>query len=198
VDETRWRRPGPWPLRSISQRAGRSGWRRQAVETQQGPDEEGHCSGDGRTAAGIWPLLARGLGTRYMLYPWPVVPQPVGRVKRFSTFTVNSTARTHRCPERTDARSSGSLSADRPAGAVPAARPASLRSVPASLDSRPRKRPRSLNPLPRVPRRLPAPSHGVHAGASRPVRCQPRMPPSRSSGCPTSVRIYDGSRSRPD
>src|SRR5207237_1328078 len=39
------------------------------LETQQGPDEEGHCSGDGRTAAGIWPLLARGFG--YTLYVVP-------------------------------------------------------------------------------------------------------------------------------
>src|SRR3989454_558532 len=45
----------------------------------RGLDEEGHCSGDGRTAAGIWPLLARGFG--YTLY---VVPGDVCTTARWT------------------------------------------------------------------------------------------------------------------
>src|SRR2546427_5760481 len=40
---------------------------------------------------GSGPCWLAASGTRYMLYPGEFVPQPVGRVKRFSTFAVNST-----------------------------------------------------------------------------------------------------------
>jgi len=40
---------------------------------------------------GSGPCWLAASGTRYMLYPAEFVPQPVGRVKRFSTFAVNST-----------------------------------------------------------------------------------------------------------
>src|SRR5207302_5727148 len=58
--------------RSISQPGGQTDRRLQALETQQGPDEEGHCSGDGRTAAGFWPLLARGFGHTLYVVPGAV------------------------------------------------------------------------------------------------------------------------------
>jgi len=40
---------------------------------------------------GSGPCWLAASGTRYILYPGEFVPQPVGRVKRFSTFAVNST-----------------------------------------------------------------------------------------------------------
>src|SRR6202022_5045482 len=65
--------------RSTRPSPGRSGLPQFWLEIQQGPDEEGHCSGDGRTAAGIWPLLARGFG--YILY---VVPGAVCTTARWT------------------------------------------------------------------------------------------------------------------
>src|SRR2546428_262144 len=104
------------------------GGRSRLPKKQQGPDEEGHCSGDGRTAAGSGPCWLAASGTRYMLYPCAVVPQPIGRVKRFSTFALNSTRRQPAWPERTSARSSGSLNADHPVAAMPRVPPAFPRS----------------------------------------------------------------------
>ena len=40
---------------------------------------------------GSGPCWLAASGTRYILYPGEFVPQPIGRVKRFSTFAVNST-----------------------------------------------------------------------------------------------------------
>jgi hypothetical protein len=40
---------------------------------------------------GSGPCWLAASGTPYMLYPGEFVPQPIGRVKRFSTFAVNST-----------------------------------------------------------------------------------------------------------
>ena len=80
---------------------------------------------------GSGPCWLAASGTRYMLYPGPFVPQPVGRVKRFSTFALNSTARTQhmsRKNRRSQLRkpqrgSSGAGRATRPAGMPPAATP---------------------------------------------------------------------------
>jgi len=44
---------------------------------------------------GSGPCWLAASGTRYMLYPGEFVPQPVGRVKRFSTFALNSTRLKH-------------------------------------------------------------------------------------------------------
>jgi len=78
---------------------------------------------------GSGPCWLAASGTRYMLYPGEFVPQPVGRVKRFSTFALNSTARTQhmsRKNRRSQLRkpqrgSSGAGRAARPAGMPPAA-----------------------------------------------------------------------------
>src|SRR6266571_3345699 len=78
---------------------------------------------------GSGPCWLAASGTRYMLYPGEFVPQPVGRVKRFSTFALNSTARTQhmsRKNRRSQLRkpqrgSSGAGRATRPAGMPPAA-----------------------------------------------------------------------------
>ena len=78
---------------------------------------------------GSGPCWLAASGTRYMLYPGPFVPQPVGRVKRFSTFALNSTPRTQhmsRKNRRSQLRkpqrgSSGAGRAARPAGMPPAA-----------------------------------------------------------------------------
>jgi len=76
---------------------------------------------------GSGPCWLAASGTRYMLYPGPFVPQPIGRVKRFSTFALNSTARTQhmsRKNRRSQLRkpqrgSSGAGRAARPAGMPP-------------------------------------------------------------------------------
>ena len=76
---------------------------------------------------GSGPCWLAASGTRYMLYPGQFVPQPVGRVKRFSTFALNSTARTQdmsRKNRRSQLRkpqrgSSGAGRAARPAGMPP-------------------------------------------------------------------------------
>jgi len=149
---------------------------------------------------GSGPCWLAASGTRYILYPGEFLPQPVGRVKRFSTFTINSTGRTHRCLERTDANSSESHSADRPAVVVPPVPPASLRlgpRCPPSQDSRRRSPLRFLKPRVPARRRFRVRCRAVRAAGSRRDRFQHRTPPSRSSGFPTSVPIYGGSRSRP-
>ena len=104
-------------------------------------------------------------GTRYMLYPGPFVPQPVGRVKRLSTFAINSTRRTHRMSrknKRSQLRkpqrgSSSGGRAARPAGMPPAVAPqpgeAGEAAQPVQVPPTAAARPAPVaRPLPRGPR----------------------------------------------
>ena len=145
---------------------------------------------------GSGPCWLAASGTRYILYPGQFVPQPVGRVKRFSPFALNSTARSSICPVRTDARSSGSPSVARPVRAVPPGRPGCHRLPPynpTSPDSPPR-----LHRAPR-PGRRPFPGHfpAIRAAGNRPAHCPRRTPPSPWSECLISAPTCGGSRSRP-
>ena len=111
---------------------------------------------------GSGPCWLAASGTRYILYPGEFVPQPVGRVKRFSTFALNSTARTQhmsRKNRRSQLRkpqrgSSGAGRATRPAGMPPAAplqpnQPGQPAQASPSAAAGPAPLPR---PLPRNPR----------------------------------------------
>ncbi len=145
---------------------------------------------------GSGPCWLAASGTRYILYPGQFVPQPVGRVKRFSPFALNSTARSSICPVRTDARSSGSPSVARPVRAVPPGRPASHRLPPrnpTSPDSQLRRHPAALP----APRPFPGPFPAIPAADNRPARCPRRTPRSRWNGCLISVPTCGGSQSRP-
>src|ERR1700694_5200288 len=165
---TSWRQRGPSPVRNISQPPGRRDRRRQKLEKQQGPDEEGHCSGDGRTAAGSGPCWLAASGTRYILYPGEFVPQPVGRVKRLSTFALNSTRRSHRM-SRKNRRSQLRKPQRGSSGGGRAARPAGIPPPPA-----PHPGPSGPSPQPPQPVQVPPTAAAKPVPVARPLTRGPR------------------------
>ena len=105
---------------------------------------------------GSGPCWLAASGTRYMLYPGPFVPQPIGRVKRFSTFALNSTARTQHM-SRKNRRSQLRKPQRGSSGAGRAARPAGMPPVSPSQANPPGQPAQTSSSSPAGPAPLPRP-----------------------------------------
>ena len=105
---------------------------------------------------GSGPCWLAASGTRYMLYPGPFVPQPIGRVKRFSTFALNSTARTQHM-SRKNRRSQLRKPQRGLSGAGRAARPAGMPPVSPSQPNPPGQPAQTSPSSPAGPSPLPRP-----------------------------------------
>src|SRR5919201_3123242 len=98
-------------------------------QKQQGPDEEGHCSGDGRTAAGSGPCWLAASGTLYLV-PGAVCTTAHWTCQALIHQRVKLASARSSWHERTSDSRSASRSADR--------RP--LLGRPARPESHPRRR----------------------------------------------------------